>query len=36
MNYKGFTLIEMMIVCVILAVLLGIGVMNFQRFRANL
>lgn len=33
---KGFTLIEMLIVCAVLAVLLGIGVVNFQRFRNTL
>jgi prepilin-type N-terminal cleavage/methylation domain-containing protein len=33
---RGFTLLEMLIVCAVLAVLLTIGVMNFQRFRATL
>jgi prepilin-type N-terminal cleavage/methylation domain-containing protein len=33
---RGFTLLEILIVCAILAVLLGIGVMNFRRLRQNL
>ena len=33
---RGFTLIEMLIVCAILAILLGIGMVNFQKFRNNL
>ena len=33
---RGFTLIEMLIVCAILAILLGIGLVNFQKFRTNL
>lgn len=33
---RGFTLMEMLIVCGILGILLTIGVINFQRFRNNL
>ena len=33
---SGFTLLEMLLVCAVITILLGIGVINYQRFRANL